>query len=267
MHHFLRYLLAATVLLICRSGAAEIIELRVVALPDNQHMYYVDLLKQSMAAIGHDIKFSFIKGAPQPRELKMLEKDQLSLVWGVQTKRRDGTYAFVVNSLTNGLIGQRVLLVPTNQTNAYAGVTSLDDFRRLDKVGGFGVNWFDAEVWRFNRLPLYIKDGSWHDAFAMMASGTRGIDYLARGVNEISVEAAGRPGVAIEPHLLLTYERDMRFYLSPATARYKGLFEQALAQADRSGLKKELIAQYFAPGLKNLNLDKRLRLKLATPQE
>ncbi len=98
-----------------------------------------------------------------------------------------------------------------------------------------------------------------------MASGERGIDYIVRGVTEISSEARNYQGLGIEANLLLTHDRDMRFYLSPDSARHKAIIENALIQADRNGLKKKLIAEYLLPELRDLNLEKRQKLKLVMP--
>ncbi|MEO7494170.1 MAG: hypothetical protein ABIT83_13885 [Massilia sp.] len=261
---FLTLLIGALLGVSAGARAGETIHLRVAELPDKRHVYYTKLLEESLAALGYKVRYTFVKDVSQPRIWKMVESDQLSFIWGVQTKNRDAEYAFAVNSLTNGLIGQRLMLIPKGQEQAYAKVNSLEDLRRLDKMGSVGINWLEAELWAINRLPVYTKSGDWRELFPMVRSGARGIDYVVRGANEITIEAA-HYGLAVEPRLMLTYDRDMRYYLSPATARYKALFEKALAQADRSGLKKELIARYIGQDLKGLNLDKRVRLKLAMP--
>ncbi len=259
-------LIATLFLLLCGlAQAGERIALRVVTLPQDRHLYYTRLLEESLRAAGYEPELIFVKDVPEPRLWGMVAQDQLSLIWGVQTSARDHDYASIKNALTNGLIGQRILLVKAGHAGDYAQVRTLDDFRKLGKVGSVGVNWFEAEVWNFNLLPLYIKTGDWRRLFSMVENGDRGIDYVVRGAGEIAKEAAEYPGLAIEPHLILSYERDMHFYLSPGAVRYKSIIENALAQADRSGLKKKLMAQYLLPELKNLNLDKRVALKLATP--
>jgi hypothetical protein len=254
-------------LLMALAGAAgaESITLRLVAMPDDTQRYYVALLEEALRADGHTLHVNYVESAPQPRLWNMVANSKLSLIWGVQTRVRDKAYASVSNELTNGLIGQRILLVPKGEEQAYAGVRTLDDLRRLGKVGGVGASWFDAEVWRFNSLPVYAKTGDWRHLFAMVASGNRHVDYLVRGANEVVGEAKHHNELAIEPHLVLIHGRDVHFYLSPDALRYKAVIERALANADRSGLKKELIARYFLPGFKALNLDQRVRIKLRTP--
>jgi len=253
--------------LLCGSSAhaGERISLRIGTLGQDRHLYYTRLLEESLKAAGYEPDIVFVKDLPEPRIWSLVAKDGLSLIWGVQTAARDHDYASTSNPLTNGLIGQRILLVKAGQEHMFAQVRTLEDFRRLGKVGGVGSTWFEAEVWRFNKLPLYAKAGDWRRLFPMVENGERGIDYLVRSTIEISKEAEDYKGLAIEPHLILSYEGDMHFYLSPSAVRYKAIIENALAQADRSGLKKKLIAQYLLRGTKGLNLDKRVTLKLATP--
>ncbi|WP_083748596.1 hypothetical protein [Pelomonas sp. KK5] len=236
--------------------------MRLVALPDNRHLYFTHLLEESLRAAGHEPVLTIVANVPQPRIWEMVASNQLSLIWGVQSRARDAAYASVANALTNGLAGQRILLVRKGQEQAYAGVRTLDDFRRLGKVGGLGAGWFDVDAWRSNGLPLYVKPGDWRQMFAMVASGERGIDYIARGASEIVNEVRAHPGLAIEQNLVLVHDHDMRFYLSPEAARYKPVIEEALAQADRSGLKKRLIERYLMPDARGLSLDRRVRLKL-----
>lgn len=244
---------------------AELIKLRLMAMPDDTHLYYIALLDEALRADGHSVRVEFVERASQPRVWNMVANNQLSLTWGVQTRARDRAYVSVANELTNGAIGQRILLVPKGQQDAYAQVRNLDDFRRLGKVGGVGASWFEAELWRFNALPVYVKSGDWRQLFPMVASGTRHVDYIVRGANEAVREAGNRDGLVIEPRLVLVHGRDVHFYLSPDAARYQGVIAHALARADRSGLKKELLARFFKDDFKVLNLDQRVKITLRTP--
>ena len=258
-------LIATLLLCAATAHAGERISLRVVTLPQDRHLYYTRLLEESLRAVGYEPELVFVKDLPEPRLWFMVASNEISLIWGVQTAARDRDYISVRNSLTNGLIGQRILLVKAGQEETFAQVRTLEDFRRLGKGGGVGGNWVEAEVWNANALPAYVKTGDWRSLFAMVAKGDRGVDYLVRSVGEIAKEAEAHKDLAIEPYLILSHDRDMHFYLSPASARYKAIIENALEQADRSGLKKRLIAQYLLPDAKALNLERRLTLKLASP--
>ena len=64
---------------------------------------------------------------------------------------------------------------------------------------------------------------------------------------------------------MFIYDRDFRFYLSPSAAQYKDVLEDALFQAQESGLIDRLIRSYWADDFLELNFDKRVKIELETP--
>ncbi|MFT4171553.1 MAG: hypothetical protein QM639_03260 [Rhodocyclaceae bacterium] len=242
--------------------AAEPIELRVPTLSAGRHVYYVQLLKESLRAAGYEPHIVLADDMPQPRIWHALAANQISLVWGVQTAERDRRFTAVANPLTNGITAQRVLVVRKGTEDAYAHVRSLDDLRASGKIGGVGEGWYDALLWRANRLPVLVKSGDWRVMYRMLASGDREVDYLVRGVNEAALEIIDQSALTIEPRLLLQHDHDMRFYLSPSNAWLKPILEDALARADRNGLKRRLIARYITPSLQPLGMERRIRINL-----
>lgn len=247
------------------ASARPVLHLNVAELQNGRHVYYVALLRQSLQAAGYQVEINMLPVMPAPRMLSLLKAGELSLIWGVQTTSREREYLGVNNRLTDGLIGLRVFMVPKAAVEDYAGVRTLDELRALNKVGGAGEDWFEAEVWKLNGLPLQTRKGDWNLLFRMVAAGNRGVDYMIRGAHEAVIDIAANPDLAIEPHLLLVHDRDMRFYLTPGNTSLQQILEQALAQADRSGLKKRLIAEYLEPPLASLNLPARRRLLLKVP--
>lgn len=247
------------------SAVGEVIDLRLPTLSSGRHVYYVKLLEESLKAAGYVPRITLVDPMPQPRIWHALAAGQISAVWGVQTDTRDRDFPSVVNALTSGVIAQRVFVIRAGTESAYASVTTLADLRATGKIGGVGEGWYDAELWQFNRLPVLVKPGDWQAMYRMVANGDRNVDYVVRGVNEAVDEIGSLPGLMIEPNLVLVHDRDMRFYLSPSNAALAPIIEDALARADRSGLKRKLIAQYILPTLAPLKLDKRHRLVLTPP--
>lgn len=241
------------------------ISLSLASFSNGNHLYFHRLLEESLTAAGHTVHIVSTEDLPQPRIVKYLETGQVTLYWILQTAERDEKYVLVDHKLTRGLIGQRVLLIPKGDELLYANVKTLSDLESLGKVAGLGSGWFDVSVWRANGLPLVEQSGDWRHLFTMVARHDRGVDYIPRGVNEIVAEAKEKPQLAIEPNLLLTYPRDLVFYLSTSNADLKPLIEAALKQAEKSGLQKRLIDEYFGPSMNSLNLDKRIRIHLKIP--
>ncbi|MCE2573650.1 hypothetical protein [Motilimonas eburnea] len=247
------------------SHAGEALELVLPASKDGSHEYYHEILVRSLAAQGIEVSiitpYSHI---PQKRSVRLLQSEMLSLFWMIETPERDQQYTKVNVGLTNGLIGKRVLLVPKQDRRRYSQVKSLADFKALGVVGGFGANWFDIEVWQANDLAYVVRDGEWRALYGMLST-TGGINYFSRGINEIIAEQRQYPYLAIEPHLLLVYQRDFVFYLNKQTAHLKPILESALQKAKASGLMEQIITEYWGEHFRQLNLQNRLTLKLITP--
>lgn len=233
--------------------------------------YFHALLKESLEAQGH--KVTITKLSPdyeQKRVLDMLGKDDtISLHWIVQTPERDSTYVPVEVGITDGLIGKRILFIGKGKQSEFDGVKSIDDFKKLGKIGAFGKGWFDVKVWQINDLKVVEKDGSWDpEIYNMLAAGNRGIDYFSRGAHEIVVESPKHPELDIEKNIVLIYDRDMRYYLSKSNAQYKPIIETALKKAKENGLMDKLIRKYFSEVFdkSKVNLDGRTKIKMNMPK-
>jgi hypothetical protein len=245
---------------------AEGLKLVLPTYPDNSQLFYIELLQKSLDAAGVEYTTEFEKDLPQTRAVEMLDQGQLSMMWMLASAERDAKYTRVDVGLTGGLIGRRILLISPKQSETYANVQNLDDFRKLGKVGAFGKNWFDAKVWAMNGLAYQEIDGEWRVIYDMVAEGNRGLDYFSRGFTEIVSEAAEHPNLQIESHLVLIYDRDFYYYLSSSAAQYKDTIQDALLKAQTSGLIDELVQKYWVDSFAKLNMDKRIQIQLETPK-
>ncbi|WP_097459456.1 hypothetical protein [Mangrovitalea sediminis] len=234
-------------------------------LPDNEFAYYRELLVESLKNVGVTAEFQVHATVSQPRMLRDLQQGITALRPLLPSRAVDSTLVQVPVDLTGGRIGERILLVRPDERERFAGVTDLDQLRATGAVAILGGHWFDVAVWRANRLPLHTLSGDWSRIFGMLQAGGRDIDYFPRGVSEILSDAKRYPQLAIEPHLLLVYDRDFRFYLSRPYARYASLIESALEAARASGLMATLQQKYWGGVDRALSLDQRRRIHLYTP--
>ncbi|MCG8569679.1 MAG: hypothetical protein MJB14_06035, partial [Spirochaetes bacterium] len=155
---------------------AKTIVLSIVSFNDNTHKYYHELLEKALEANGHKVRLKVLRDIPQTRIIKMLETGEIDIHWFVQNPDRDKMYVPVEVGLTNALIGHRVLFIPKGSQEIYNNVKTLNDFRALNKAGGFGTKWYDVKVWEANNLKVYKKDGNWSALYEMVARGGRGVD-------------------------------------------------------------------------------------------
>jgi hypothetical protein len=243
------------------------LELRIAVVSDERADYFVRLLEESLKLIQQPYHIQYVKDIPARRMWWMLGRGDINLFYGMQSKEKDSDKQLVPvrNALTNGLIGQRVLLIRPADTQTFLQVRSVGDLRQTGLIAGFGTGWGDTKVWKTSGLPLYEHAAPWNTVYAMVAAGNRHVDYLPRGVIEVLAEARAHPGLVVEQHLLLTYPADFGFYLSPSVAHYRPIIERALKAAEASGLKTRLIDEAYGADIKALNLSRRLRLQLRVP--
>lgn len=249
------------------ASAVAPLELRMAVVSDGRADYFVRLLEESLKLIQQPYNIQYVKDIPARRMWWMLGQGDINLFYGMQTKEKDNDKQLVPvrNPLTNGLVGQRVLLIRRADQQTFAQVRSVDDLKRTGLIAGFGAGWGDTKVWKASGLPLYEHAAPWSTVYAMTAAGNRHVDYLPRGVIEVLTEARAHPELVVEQQLLLEYPADFGFYLSPSVASYRPIIERALKAAQASGLKARLIDEAFGADIKALNLNRRLRLRLSSP--
>ena len=266
----LKWLTMLVLLLHTTITYAEQIRISIPKVSDspNQHLFYHELLSLAIKEIGHTPILT-VSDVPQLRIKQYLDNGEISIYWMLETPERNLRYIPVEVDITNGLIGQRILLIKNGDQGLYDQVKSLEDFRSLDLVGGMGLGWFDASVWQANDLPYKEYTGNWKSIFKMTANG-REFDYFARGVNEVTLEHNQYPELQIESKLLFIYDRDFRFYLSKtglnSGKKYEAIISLALKTAKESGLIKRLVNKYWSKEIELLNSDKRIKIHLFPPQ-
>lgn len=272
----MRHCLGLGVLVLCQSvssapalplaaGDAPL-KLRVAVSSNGHSKYFVRLLEESLKLIHQPYQLTYVEDIPARRMWRMLETGEINLFYGIRSKEKNGNKQLVLvrHALTNGLAGQRVLLIRRADTAVFARVQSIEDLKHTRLIAGFGAGWGDVKVWRATGLPLYEHIAPWRTIYAMVAAGNRRVDYLPRGVIEVLEEARMHPELSVEQGLLLDYRADFSFYLSASSASYRPIIEKALQNAEVSGLKARLIDETFGHDLAALNLNHRVHLHLST---
>ena len=264
------YIFTSLFLMLLLSEAhSETIQLHIPLISDSpkQHQYFHELLNIAIKDAGHIPKL-ISSELPQLRAKEYLKYGGISIFWMVESTQRNQEFEPIKVGITNGLIGKRILFIKVGDQEQYNQVKNLDDFRKLNTVGGMGKDWFDAKVWAKNRLRYQEHSGMWTSIFKMIPKG-RDYNYFARGVNEILVEAKQYPKLAIEENLVLIYDRDYRFYLSKtgpnAGIKYHTVLSLAIKKAQESGLISRLVRKYWEHDYEELNYDKRIKIHLKSP--
>ncbi|WP_281560018.1 hypothetical protein [Thalassomonas sp. RHCl1] len=227
--------------------------------------FYSDLLQQALALNGYQAKIDFIGNLSYLRQVNYLKHGKIDLIWRLGTHERDLAFKRVDVGLTNGMIGQRIFLIPKGDQWKFDRINNLADFIKHKLTGGFGEKWFDIEIWKYNQLPYVEIPGDNNKIYPMLASKRRNIDYLSRGMNEVIGDAKLYPDLEIEQRLLFIYQRDIYFYLGPSAIQYHSILEHSLRLAEKTGLIKTLIHKHWGNIDNLLQLDQRQRIHLQMP--
>jgi len=132
-----------------------------------QHHFYHELLTTAIKEIGHTPILE-VHNLPQLRIKRYLDSGTISIYWMLETAERNQRYLPIKVDLTNGLIGNRILLIKRGDQTVYDDVKNLEDFRGLGLVAGMGLGWFDAKVWHTNDLNYKEHEGNWASIFKML---------------------------------------------------------------------------------------------------
>jgi hypothetical protein len=237
--------------------------------PDPTFPFYEAVLRAAAARLQPPAPVEILPEMPQPRIETMLDDGRLTLHAFVAVDSRDRRWVPVPVDLTGGLIGQRVLVVRTGEAETFAALRTVDDLRR--HVGAFGRGWGDVAIWQTNGLPYQEYDGDWSRIYTLLLKGDRGISYFSRAAHEALPELTrysetGRLTVA--PGILVRYQRDMQFYLSPAAAdRWLQPLTEALRAMTADGALAALVAEEpnWSAARAPLNLPDRHVIDLVTP--
>lgn len=263
-------LLGVTVLLAIAPGTvAESQVIRLVTVEEHQGVtrhYYTDVLAEAFARLDGDYRLEFKGDVPQVRAERMLDEGLVDVFWMVESPERDAAYLSTDVGISNGFIGRRVLMIRPEDQALFVDVQTLDDFRALDLVAGFGEGWIDGRVWGANNLKIFEETGDWSVMFAKLSRSRGDFDYLSRSVKEIMAELESNPELVAEQHLLLSYARDEAFYVTPERTGLRDLLQGALQSMQQDGTLNRFMQQYWGDSIDALDLESRRVIRLRSPE-
>lgn len=241
---------------------AGTIVLRLPLTPEGNHAFFYELLSEAFAVADQPVDLQAVAGPGKERFKMMLRNGDLDIMWMVRGPQRDQLFVPVDFPLTGGLIGQRILLIRRGEQALFDKIRTLGDFREQGLSAGMGKDWVDADIWRLNGLPVSGEVPDWRRLFKMLSAGNRSIDYIPRGALEIQADLRANPDLMIEKGLLLRYDRDSIFYLSPAAGHLAPMLKSGLERLRANGRYARLLNKHYGSLSRELGLGKRLVLPL-----
>ena len=155
-----------------------------------------------------------------------LYKNDVDIIWSVTSEHSEQMLLPIKVPLLKDLDHYRVLLIRKNDQARFSRIQSLDDLRML--TGGMGAQWPDADIMKYNGLPL-IEATGYGKLFKMLAA--KRFDYFSRGLYQVQTEVNFYPDLElqIEDTLLLHYHNAFYFFVNRSN--------ESLARRVEAGLK------------------------------
>lgn len=255
-------LLVVTWLLGIAPSQAEQTRITAPTTQNGTHAYFHELLIAAFAATGREVVIEEVKDPARLRMKKMLASGELTIMWMTQSPQNDSDFVRIDFPLTDGLSGQRVLMIRPQDQERFDRINSLDDLRRSGLVAGLGPEGVDFALWQANGLPAITPATDPGRLYDMLRAGNRGVDYIPHSVNGIMADTPIHRGLVPEQHLLLHFNREGRFYLSPIAADLRPTLEAGLKIVRSNGTLARLVEKHMGHIRRALNLDRRLVLSL-----
>jgi len=264
-----KWLCAGVLLFVSLAGlmAQGRLTLKVAGVDTGRKGYTNELITQALKLEGYTARFQFIGKMPNSRQEILLASGDISFMNFGVTADRDAKFIRIPVRTSDGLIGKRIFFIPKGTQKDYDGVRTLQDYRKLNKVSGLGKSWADVDIWEANHLKHMDVDGDWKVLFRMVEAKNRGVDNFPRGAAEFIAEVPHHPDLDIEKNLVLVYDMDNAVYVTPKDPRLAVILDKALKTAEKNGLIKKLVSQFYRQAFKApINVDKRIQIYLDVPK-
>lgn len=168
--------------------------------------------------------------------------------------------------IDRGLMGMRLLVVRKEDLPRFAAVRSLDELKRFS--AGQGKGWVDADVLTATGISV-VEAPRPAALYAMLEAGR--FDFFPRALDEapreFDVQRKTRPGIAIEPTLMLRYPLPRYFFVrrdaegDKLAARIKAGMEMMV----QDGSLAALFRQHKGPLVARAAISKRHIIDLPNP--
>lgn len=201
---------------------------------DVKQLYYIELLelalKNSVDKYGEYTLRPIVIEMAQGRTTAMVERNQfIDIVWKMTTTADEHKLAPVYFPLLRGLMGYRILIVPSNKAQLFNKNMSKMQLQQL--VAGQGYDWPDTDILKRNLFNVVSSNSP--QLLNMLAK--QRFDYFPRALHEPWVEIEGKPEFTVDKNLLLKYFAPMYFFVNKNNTRLQERLDYGLNQALNNG--------------------------------
>ncbi len=189
-----------------------------------------------------------------------LDQGKVDIMATMTSKERESKLLPIRIPITKGLIGWRVAVVAAERRHQFDQVGSLADLKRFRAVQGH--DWPDLAILRANGLTAHSVS-SHESLFSTLTTGR--VDYLPLSLLEAQAAIKGRPGLVIDPNLVIHYPAAIYFFVNPRNRALADEVQRGLEASIADGSFDKLYYHHFADAIKQVRLSERRVIELSNP--
>lgn len=205
---------------------------------DSSHAYFSSLLKRVLVATQDEFGEEFLVYSlpmEQGRAIRELEQgNHIDVYWAGTSTEREAKLGVIKIPLLKGLLGYRVGIIRSDQTERLKGIQSFEQLKKLSVCQG--SHWPDSDIMEASGLNV-LRSPVYESMFKQVSFGR--CDIFPRGVHEAYVEISVRdeayPELVVFPELLIYYPFPMYFFTSTKDQQLQRRIEVGLTKMIKSG--------------------------------
>ncbi|ACA85601.1 type 2 periplasmic-binding domain-containing protein [Shewanella woodyi] len=175
--------------------------------------WQLNLLKEALSRVETQYDISMLDTEMnQKRKVEEALAGSIDIFWSMTSQQLEAVVLPVRIPIFKGLLGNRLLIIRSDEQQRFIDVKSRDDF--LQFYAGQNRYWPDALILEENGLPL-ITSYKYKNLYPMLEGGR--FDYLALGAQEIwqELDKNPDPNLKVDSAILLQYRSPAYFFISP----------------------------------------------------
>ena len=230
---------------------------------DRRYDYALQLLQLALSKAGTEYRIQAAEfPMNQERQVLELEAGRTIDVGPIPSSaEREARLLPIRIPINKGMLGWRLGLIRKGDKGLIAGVSTLDDLKRVRLAQG--QEWPDTHILRANGINV-ITAPKYEGLFKMLV-GKR-FDYFPRSVMEIwDEQAINAATLEVEPHLALHYFYDAYFMVNRKNTKLAQDIRDGLEKAVADGSFDKLFEQYYGERLRKARLETRTVIELRNP--
>lgn len=188
----------------------------------------------------------------------LVASGKLDLMWSASDSLRESRLRLVPIPFDYGLLGYRVLIIPTKDRRKYQSVQRLSDLKNYRPLQGVG--WVDSYILRDAGFNVQLGEYSQLPDQLIQGQG----DFIPRSIREVNDDYKHwsiTADISIDQRIVLIYKQGDFFYVNPENSELYNDLLLGLTRIYDNGELIKLISDHFQE--RGINLEREIKNRVS----